>query len=409
MPLQIYSHNVNGLDRNRTFVTDTCTSVPHCIYGLQEHWLRPPTKRSAGVNALMSLHTDLDGWGTSAMKSSMKAKIMSGRPFGGTGFVWSKQLSSSIKPRPEYRHERVTVLELSSSVGSVLVINCYLPFFKTNDVSSQAEKYIETVAFIDSIITSNPNCHYIIMGDFNCDIYNGSNDFTVILNSFISEHNLHCIFDSMPSFNPASSYTRFNLKQKSFTLLDYVFVSSELTKHIIDTSIFDSGASLSDHHPLQLSLSIDLFPVNTPPKSSPSIISWRSVKGTVKTNYERVMEECLAKVHVPHIIHGDTMCNSCDHLAEIERYYNDIVECIYLSDQQLPRSSPAVSKTYWSDELNSLKHDSIVANDFWKANGCPRTGPFSRPKRMLTFVLNFIFVMLEKTLMLRKLISLILI
>ena len=78
MPLEIISHNVNGFERNKEFVRDTCLSFPNVIYSLQEHWLRPPTKKFPGVNVLKTIHSDLDGWGTSAMKSSMGSKILNG-------------------------------------------------------------------------------------------------------------------------------------------------------------------------------------------------------------------------------------------------------------------------------------------------------------------------------------------
>ena len=72
MPLEILSHNVNGYDRNKEFIRDTCCAFPISVYGLQEHWLRPPSKKYPGVNVLKTLHPDLDGWGRSAMKSKME-------------------------------------------------------------------------------------------------------------------------------------------------------------------------------------------------------------------------------------------------------------------------------------------------------------------------------------------------
>ena len=58
-----------------------------------------------------------------------------------------------------------------------------------------------------------------------------------------------------------------------------------------------------------------------------------------------------------------------------------IAKCIYISDLQLPRCKPTTAKCYWNDELTSLKNDSIVAHDFWKLNGSPRTGPIFNAKK----------------------------
>ena len=129
MPIQLFTHNVNGFETKSQFISDICSPLPMCIYGVQEHWLPPPYKKSPGVNKLKSVHPDLDGWGTSAMKAKMENQIRTGRPFGGTGFIWSKSLSGSVRPKPQYCHERVTVLEVSTSIGLILIINVYMPYF----------------------------------------------------------------------------------------------------------------------------------------------------------------------------------------------------------------------------------------------------------------------------------------
>ena len=57
------------------------------------------------------------------------------------------------------------------------------------------------------------------------------------------------------------------------------------------------------------------------------------------------------------------------------------MKCIKIADFQLPRCKPTMSKGYWNDELSSLKNDSIVAHEYWKLNGCPRTGPIFETKK----------------------------
>ena len=54
---------------------------------------------------------------------------------GGTGFVWSKTISFIIRPKNEYIHERVTVVEIKSALGPVLIINCYLTTFSLVRIS----------------------------------------------------------------------------------------------------------------------------------------------------------------------------------------------------------------------------------------------------------------------------------
>ena len=381
MPLNIVTHNVNGFDRNKDFVQDICCSLPPCIYSLQEHWLRPPSKRLPGVNILKSFHPDLDGWGTSAMQSSMETRIRSGRPFGGTGYVWAKSLSSAIMPRGEYRHDRVTVLEISSNRGSILIINAYLPFFDTNNIASQAQLYADTLGYIDSILDDNPNSGVILLGDMNCNYYNGANQHSVLLRNFIEQRNLSCTYDSMSSFDASNSYTRFNLKQGSFSLLDYVFVSNDLIPYIVDTKILDSGDVLSDHIPVMISMDVEIKLSQTTECPIPSIVDWRAIDEPTRRRYEAVMDECLDCVQIPFILHGDHLCNDSSHLISIEKYYNDLLQCVKTADLQLPRCKPMTKKAYWNDELSTLKNDSIVAHDLWKLNNCPKSGPIFEVKK----------------------------
>ena len=381
MTLNILSHNVNGFDRSNEYIRDICCALPPCIYAIQEHWLKPPTKKFPGVNALKSLHPELDGWGTSAMKSSVESRILYGRPFGGTGFVWTKSLSSSIKARNEYQHERVTVMEISSNAGPLLIINAYMPYFDNRNIESQVELYGNVLGFIDSIISDNSHANVILMGDMNCNYYNGSNQFTILLKKFIAQRNLYCTYDSMSSFDIDSTYTRCNLKQNSFSLLDYVFVSRNLIPYINDVVIMDSGDVLSDHIPVRVSFNLIIESIDVSRPYVPSVINWKAVDEVSRKNYETVMDEYLTNITVPRILHGDHVCDETSHINAIEKYYNDILNCIKVAEQQLPRSKPSVQKFYWNRDLSKLKNDSIVTHDFWKMNGKPRSGPIFEAKK----------------------------
>ena len=113
----------------------------------------------------------------------------------------------------------------------------------------------------------------------------------------------------------------------------------------------------------------------------PSNVDWRSVNDHIRLNYERIMEQSLNQIQIPHIVYGCTMCHETDHIFQIERYYSEIIRCIELADQSLPRCKPSLRKTYWNDELTDLKNDSIVAHDFWIMNGKPRTGVIYEAKK----------------------------
>ena len=381
MPLKLVSHNVNGFDRNESFVRDSTLSLSPCIYGIQEHWLRPPSKRLAGVNKLMSLHPDLDGWGTSAMKAKMQSKILSGRPFGGTGYTWNKFLSNSIKPRCEYVHERVTVLEIRTNIGSLLLINCYMPYFNNSKIDSQLDIFTDTIGFIDSVIHDNPGSRIILFGDMNCNIYASNNCFSTTLKKFLSDRNLICTYDLSSSFNKHTAYTRCDLQRKSFSLLDYVFISQDIHQYVDSVEVMNASLNLSDHCPVIVSFDFDMDTFSYKTNPIPPMIDWKKVEGEVRLNYINTMEQYLNDCSVPNILHGSRCCNDSSHIGAIEKYYNDIINCIRIADQQLPRFTPTVRKCYWNEHLSKLKNDSIVSHDFWKLNGCPKSGPIFEAKK----------------------------
>ena len=222
------------------------------------------------------------------------------------------------------------------------------------------------------------------MGDMNCDIYaRNANPFSLSLNDFIKERNLHCCYDSMPTFDHDKDFTRSNLKQKSFSLLDYIFVSEKLIPFIDYTRIINHALNTSDHMPVEISLAIDIVTTKTTPnvKKMPSIVNWRKIDDNIRCNYEKVMSDSLDSLTIPSILHGEHLCNDTDHIFQIEKYYNDILRCIHEADLVLPRCVPTQEKEFWNDHLNVLKNDSIVAHDFWKLNNCPRTGPIFEAKK----------------------------
>jgi hypothetical protein len=109
----IFLHNINVFKSSKKFLRSQCELKPNLIQALQEHWLEPPFQKNLGVNQLKTVHNDFDGYGTSAMKSKVGNSVCYGRPFRGTGFVFSKNLSLALKPCLNYKNDRVSVLELT--------------------------------------------------------------------------------------------------------------------------------------------------------------------------------------------------------------------------------------------------------------------------------------------------------
>ena len=102
--LKIRSYNVNTFDSSSEYIRQECNDAAFSILALQEHWLRPSYRKQKGVNRLKVLHPNYDGYATSGMSDHIDQRILKGRPFGGTGFLFNKNLSKCLKARIDIKH-----------------------------------------------------------------------------------------------------------------------------------------------------------------------------------------------------------------------------------------------------------------------------------------------------------------
>ena len=131
--ISLSTHNINGFKGSEHYLKSLCDNQPNSILCLQEHWLRPTYKKIRGLNQLRMIHPLFDGYGVSAMKYVHDKSILSGRPFGGTGFVFNKAFSAFLKPLTRYESERISVMQINDSSGAILLINAYFPYRRAGD------------------------------------------------------------------------------------------------------------------------------------------------------------------------------------------------------------------------------------------------------------------------------------
>ena len=384
--MTLSTHNVNGFRNSEDFLRSRCEESSHAVFAIQEHWLKPHIRRQPGVNLLKTLHPKFDGFGTSAMTSKMSSEILKGRPFGGTGFIFSKNLSLSLRPRLDYTHDRVTVMELSTSKGVTLLINAYLPFYDTRNLDAQICLFKDTVAFIENIIRSNVNCSFILLMDMNCNIYNSNHNYSRVLRDLMQRNNLISAFDLLPNFDPTVNYTRCDVKTNSYTLIDGILISNSLVDDVDGISISHRGDNVSDHSPVDISFKVqlELFPEQK--KVDAEFIPWSSLSESELSLFRETMEQNLSNISVPFhsILHGYQSCNNTDHVFEIESYYNKVIDAIRVADSTLPRRKCGKAKHFWTHELSTLKTKSKDACDLWNLSGRPRDGPIYAEKNAAT-------------------------
>ena len=256
------------------------------------------------------------------MSDKMCTEILKGRPYGGTGFLYSRNLSLSVRPLTQYIHDRVSVMELSTSHGTIILINAYLPFYDTRNLASQINLYKETIAYIESIMQSNVNASFILLMDMNCNVYNTNHAYSKVIHEMMSQHKLISSFDLIQNFDANSEYTRCDIKTGSFTLIDGILVSESLSPLVESVSIGHYGNNVSDHSPVEIKIGIELTLFSEQVKPILDFIPWSSLSTDELNVFRETMEEKLRSIHVPydHILHGTCNCDNFHHAFEIENY-----------------------------------------------------------------------------------------
>ena len=374
--ISISTHNVNGYKWSKEFLFSQCEKRPNSIFAIQEHWLRPPYKKQFGVNQLRCLHPNFDGYGTSAMSKSTETKISSGRPFGGTGFIFNKSFAKCVKPLINYSHERVTVLELNTYSENIVILNCYFPYFNSKDLENSTLLYRDTVGFIDNVMHLNRDSKFIILADFNCNIYDSNHRYTQLIQPLMNKYNLVSALDIDESFDADSAFTRFDVKTNSYTLIDGILISEDLRSKVSRVGIFQDGDNVSDHLPVEMDITLHITEVDTKKPRLPLYVNWKKLTAEQKTFFKDKMVECLSKVNVPpDIYHGNKCCNENTHNFLLEQYYLDIVAAVSRAELILPKTNPNAQRSFWNPELDELKEASIECDIHWKSIGRPKMGP----------------------------------
>ena len=384
--VSILSHNINGFSSSESFLHMRCDDDPNSIICVQEHWLRPAYKNIKSVNQLRNVHPKFDGYGVSAMKGVHNNAIMTGRPYGGTGFLFNKDFTPFLQPVLQYENERVSVMKLVDVDYTIFVINAYFPFKQNTD--EHRVQYLELLAFIESIITANPSAKFIILGDMNYNIYDDRQSMSNTIRDFLRTYDLVCTHELDSSFHPNSSYTRCCIKSNTYSLLDFIFISSSLRDRVTRCGIEYDGRNPSDHFPVMVQLDIVPLVTLTGDDSRTEVknnrIAWSQVPRDDLVKYKTVMGEMLDSLVIPSdVVHGNALCFCDQHIFDINQYYHSILSILEVADSLLPRKSPNGNrgKYFWTENLTQLKRDSVEAYDNWSCDGRPTSGPsFERKK-----------------------------
>ena len=89
---------------------------------------------------------------------------------------------------------------------------------------------------------------------------------------------------------------------------------------------------------------------------------------------------CNISIPFSALNHSSTLCDNCECLLALEKFYLDIVAAIKTADDALPRRKHGISKSFWTPELTAMKEKSFDAFNLWKLCNSPSSGPIHEEK-----------------------------
>jgi hypothetical protein len=316
-------------------------------------------------------------FGSSAMDSKCEQAILRGRPFGGVGVLFRKDLQAHITLKncsPDGRVVAITV-----DCGSIKLL-CFGVYFPCDDRSQEYLNNISNIfGFVESLKENNPGCDCLIVGDFNfvcSNSHRGFREFTAIA----ADMNLVAC-DDLDVNDLGFTYFHETLGHKS--LIDHVFISAPLKTHITDYKVRDDAVNLSDHLPVQ-------FNINFPHHRGTGVIwetprkikEFRWDKGD-RHQYYLESGDLLSRIkHSCECLDTDIKCNRSDCCLDIDIYYNEIVHSLlYASGLHIPKIPVSALKHYWSAALDDLKLSCMQMHELWVLAGKPCSGDIFEKKK----------------------------
>ena len=297
--LTVCSFNCRSVKSSVDEIVELC-SLSHIVC-LQEHWLMPHE-----LSLLSNISTNFLATGSSAM--TLDNDVLVGRPYGGTGILYHKSLSSLITVI-DTGHPRLTAVVVAHSVcGPILVVSAYLPTdYGDND---SLEDYVATCACISALYNDCDAVQLIVAGDFNCQP--GSRFFNVF-NDFVDDNNL--------------KLTDINRLHDMFTYCNDAGTATSWIDHVVCSGTVDSLVSncdirydfvSSDHKPLFVSFDSigannSLMSNTTPLKTDTCkyFFDWSRCDSANVSDYQTVLDCCLNEVKIPVSLFGSSVSAAC--------------------------------------------------------------------------------------------------
>lgn len=368
--LRIITYNSTGLAQHRIeYIRHVIDSCKPDILFLQETWLLP-----RDYNAILnSINKDYISTGTSGMPGDV---IIQGRPYGGLGILWKKDLVNAVKPiQVDHKRLCAAIMTLSSE-ESLLLLNCYMPN-DTRRKHGPTPEFEECVNKIDEIIQQQ-NCNHILLGgDLNIDLNRNSANLGLMM-EYAVLNSLHFSWDNSIT---TQDYTFSAPGMDNGSVIDHFLLSTFMNNAVIRQYVEDIPME-HGHHPVVLDLMIhsDRIASDTKVTGQRPGIAWSKVNDLTYSQYSQMIEDRVAKM--TNLFANIAIdCENCgcendEHLTTIDWMAEQITQvCLDVGNKIFPRCSQQKRlKACWKEKIGPKRTDSLFWGKIWREVGRPRSG-----------------------------------
>lgn len=206
--------------------------------------------------------------------------------------------------------------------------------------------------------------------------------------SSFAEHFIRCIED-----NGLMLSSKACLPNDTFTFVSNWDTVSWLDHFVCSADAHDSISKMEvrydlitdDHVPIGVELNFQHIPELTDnSQNNRKKLDWSCASEAALDQYCITTDNLLQSVDIPYdaLSCRNTLCNDESHIRKLDRFYNDIVNCLTLSSRHLetPSRCHRASRPGWNAhvaEAHSAAWDALL---LWKSQGKPRQGPIFEVK-----------------------------
>ena len=380
--LNILSFNCFGLKSALHPIENFIDSKSCDILFLSEHWLH-----ESEIPTVSDFFT-LKGYQTYIKSGMNPDEVISGRPYGGVGFV------CKLTPGIVYRNlnvdnRRISAVQLIVNGRIALTIfGVYLPHFDGS--SEQIIHYAETIDALQCLINDLSSSPVMIVGDLNASL--PSNDFvmrnwykshpynehSLVLNDFLSDNDF---FVANFSYKQDVKYTYFKGSHRSY--IDHVLVNDFSFSMITDCKILHCFAdNTSDHLPILTRFHVKLSKPygddyrNEVLEDIPKFPKCNWDSETFRTMYIEYLNSNLVDIN------SSKICDSISAQTFVDSSYHNLTSTLHNACRSVNDHINSISNIqskrrkvpWWSNNCTIARDRQRFWFHIWKRCGRPRNG-----------------------------------